>query len=301
MEETAQKTQQPIITKHQQMHRGGIQLYSLSRHAIGYVLKGKKYIYYGDTRHEINRGELFYLNIGNHYIEDVPEDGKPYEQIMFYYSTEMLGEILTTLSINYHMEISNTHVCPNCSDKSHVIYPAWGTMKNFFNGVNQYLKEDIFSHEPTAEKLKTTELIYLIITHPDCCIKSKILNNMDISNENFEQTIRQHIFDDIGIEKLAALCNKSLTSFKKEFRKQFHEPPHKWLIKRRLIHSRLLLLSTNKSISEIGNACNFPNTSHYIKLFKKEYGLTPAAYRNHIREETHDKVEKIQVTSTHEK
>ena len=40
------------------------------------------------------------------------------------------------------------------------------------------------------------------------------------------------------------------------------------------------LISTNKSISEIGLACNFPNTSHFIKLFKKEYGMTPAAYRN---------------------
>ena len=24
----------------------------------------------------------------------------------------------------------------------------------------------------------------------------------------------------------------------------------------------------------------FPNTSHFIKLFKKEYQMTPAAYRN---------------------
>lgn len=44
--------------------------------------------------------------------------------------------------------------------------------------------------------------------------------------------------------------------------------------------ARLLLISTSKSISEIGNACTFPNTSHFIKLFKKEYQMTPAAYRN---------------------
>lgn len=45
------------------------------------------------------------------------------------------------------------------------------------------------------------------------------------------------------------------------------------------MHSRLLLISTNKSISEIGMECNFPNTSHFIKLFKKQYGQTPATYR----------------------
>ena len=73
---------------------------------------------------------------------------------------------------------------------------------------------------------------------------------------------------DISVEELAGKCNRSLTSFKKEFRKHFFEPPHKWFIRQRLMHSRLLLISTNKSISEIGNDCNFPNTSHFIKLFK---------------------------------
>ena len=58
-------------------------------------------------------------------------------------------------------------------------------------------------------------------------------------------------------------------------------PPHKWwYIRQRLMHSRLLLISTSKSISEIGNDCTFPNTSHFIKLFKKEYQMTPATYRN---------------------
>lgn len=56
------------------------------------------------------------------------------------------------------------------------------------------------------------------------------------------------------------------------------------------MHSRLLLISTSKSISEIGNACTFPNTSHFIKLFKKEYQMTPAAYRNrHITSLTPEK------------
>ncbi len=57
-------------------------------------------------------------------------------------------------------------------------------------------------------------------------------------------------------------------------------PPHKWFIRQRLMHSRLLLISTSKSISEIGNECTFPNTSHFIKLFKKEYQMTPATYRH---------------------
>jgi AraC-like DNA-binding protein len=84
---------------------------------------------------------------------------------------------------------------------------------------------------------------------------------------------------------LAQKCNRSLTAFKKEFKKRFNEPPHQWCIHQRLAHARLLLVSSGKSVNQIGNECNFPNTSHFIKLFKKEYGTTPVAYRN-----AHEKV-----------
>ena len=91
------------------------------------------------------------------------------------------------------------------------------------------MKEGMFG-DSTAEMLKTTELIYLILSQDDCCLKSKVLSNMDLMKENFEQTIQNYIFSDISVDELASKCNRSLTSFKKEFRKHFYEPPHKWFI-----------------------------------------------------------------------
>ena len=274
-------TNQPLITKTYQSQRVGIQAYSISRYVIGYVVKGKKYIYYGDTRHEVKHGEIFYLGIGNHYMEDIPEAGKSFEQITFYYSPELLREILSHLSLYYRMEVTDKHQCIRCmTPQAHVTYPSWTMAKYFFNCVNQYLKEDLFSDDATAEKFKLTELIYMLISNPDCCIKSRLLRDANMASDGFEQIIQNHIFDTLSTQELADMCNKSLTSFKKEFLKHFNEPPHKWFLKRRLSHSRLLLVSTNKSIADISSECRFTNTSHYIKLFRQEYGITPAVYRN---------------------
>ena len=113
----------------------------------------------------------------------------------------------------------------------------------------------------------------------ECCLRSKVLSNVDAAYGNFERVVYSHIFQDMSIEELASISHRSLTSFKKEFRRHFMMPPHRWFIRQRLMQSRLLLISTSKSISEIGNECTFPNTSHFIKLFKKEYGMTPAIYR----------------------
>lgn len=272
--------QQPMIVKYVETLHNGIQSHALSRYAIGYILRGTKHIYDGDKRESLNKGDLFYLGIGHHYMEDVPEAGQPFEQILFYYTPTDLQRILLHLNITYGLNISNEHSCENCRNHSHVGMPGWSSVRNFFLNANNYLHDEDFTHDQTAENIKMTELIYLISSHEDCCIKSKLLSNIDTAKENFEQIVYDHIFKDVSIEELSRLANRSLTSFKKEFRRHFQIPPHKWYIRQRLMHSRLLLISTSKSVSEIGNQCTFPNTSHFIKLFKKEYLVTPASYRN---------------------
>ncbi len=279
-------SQQPLVVKYVQPQRNGIQAQVLSRNAIGFVVRGKKYFYNGDQRQEANKGDVFYLGKGCHYLEDVPEGNmKPFEQTIFYYNTEDLNKILNHLRVAYRLNVNNSHSCDNCRNQSYVVYPGWEVIKTFFASAGQYLREGFFEENPTAEALMLTELVYIILANEDCCLKSKILKDIDFVTAGFEQIIQKHIFDDIPIEELARECNQSLTSFKKEFKKHFYESPHKWFVRQRLMHSRLLLISTGKSVSEIGNECNFPNTSHFIKLFKKEYGTTPIGYRNeHLRQ-----------------
>jgi AraC-like DNA-binding protein len=271
---------QPTIVKYTEHNNTGIHLLQLSRCAIGYVIRGTKHIYYGDERHTINRGEVFYMGVGNHYVEETMEEGKPFEQILFYYSPLQLQRILLNLNMSFAINVSNTHQCEHCRRKNHVAMNATSMMRSFFNHTVNYLHEENFLRDEAAENIKMTELIYLIITLSDGCLKSKVLSNVDSAHDNFEQVIYANIFSDISIEKLAEMCNRSLTSFKKEFKRHYFMPPHRWFIKQRLMQSRLLLISTSKSISEIGNECAFPNTSHFIKLFKKQYGTTPAIYRS---------------------
>ena len=268
------------IVKYVEANYAGIQLLHHSRCAIGYVVRGTKYIYYGDSRYTISRGEVFYMGVGNHYVEDIPEEGRNFEQIVVYYSPEQLQRILLNLNMNYSINITNSHSCERCRKHNHVSLPATTTLRNLFNHVTSFLYEDNFIHDVAAENLKMTELIYTIVSMEECCLRSKILSNVDAAYGSFEQIIYSHIFHDISIEELASISHRSLTSFKKEFKRHFTMPPHRWFIRQRLMQSRLLLISTSKSISEIGNECTFPNTSHFIKLFKKEYGTTPAIYRN---------------------
>lgn len=48
---------------------------------------------------------------------------------------------------------------------------------------------------------------------------------------------------------------------------------------KRIQRARLLVVTTGKSISEIGYECGFNNISHFIKLFKREFQITPLSMR----------------------
>ena len=278
-QEILHQNEDPMIVKFIEKSATGIVPLQLSRYAIGCVMRGTLCIYDGDKRRAVNRGELFFLGIGRHYMESVPENGQPYEQILIYYTPQELQRVLVHLNINYGVTIENKHSCANCQSGSCVVAAGNTALQNFFQHLNSDLREQTFRRNEAGENIKMTELIYLLMTHDEGCLKHRILSSMDREQENFELIIHQHIFLPISIEELASKTNRSLTAFKKEFRRHFNTPPHKWFVAQRLTQSRLLLLSTSKSISEIGNECAFPNTSHFIKLFKRAYRMTPASYR----------------------
>mgnify|MGYP003196696073 FL=1 len=285
------QTVNPSIEKYVSASNNGIETHKFTRCVIGYIPNGEKYVYYDDKCYKFSQGDLFFLGMGCHYTKNIPAQGHPYEQILVRYTSEELQRILLHLNITYKLNITNNHLCEKCRTLNHAAMPAWSSIRRFFNHTNDYLTEDSFLHDPPAENIKITELIYLIVSHGDCCIKSKLLGNVDAARDNLQQTVYASIFSDISVEEIAKRCNRSLTSFKKEFFRIYGTSPHQWLIRQRLIHARLLLISTDKAIAEIGTACAFPNTSHFIKLFRKQYGMTPATYRAR-----HRGVEDLQTT-----
>ncbi|MFR9523157.1 MAG: AraC family transcriptional regulator [Rikenellaceae bacterium] len=259
----------------------GIEPLTIARHAIGYIVRGEKYIYDGDTSLIVHRGDIFFMGKGVHHIENVSEKHSHFEQILFYFSSEELKQMITTFGVTYNLNITNEHCCNKCRIGNSVATSSTPFLKSFFNSAIDYLYDENFTHDQAAENIKMTELIYHIISQEDCCLKSKVIGCIDLNKSSFEQIIYANTFNDIPIDRLAILCNRSLTSFKKEFRRLFDTSPHQWFLHQRLSHARLLLISTRQSIAEIGEECSFPNTSHFIKLFKRLYEQTPATYRQH--------------------
>ncbi len=83
----------------------------------------------------------------------------------------------------------------------------------------------------------------------------------------------------LAIKDYARMCGRSISSFRRDFVKTYHTPPGKWLLEKRLEHSRFLLDTTTDRISEILYSAGFNNRAHFNKAFKNAYGMAPNNYR----------------------
>lgn len=267
------------VVKITERENSGVLATSTSRITIGYILSGTKYLYYNDNCYAVNEGELFLLDAGHHYIEHIVGENGRFEQIKFCLNRETLQRVIFALNINYGISFSSIHSCPKCSRNNFAIEASHESLRNFFLGIDLSLRNSGLLHNDIGQRIKLNELIYLILTNNDSCMRRKIVRSADTLSGQFMNTIYDNIFNDISIEELADQTHRSLTSFKKEFRKLFNMPPHRWIVEQRLMRAKIMLSSTNYTVSEIGVECGFSNISHFIKLFKQRYRTTPALFR----------------------
>ena len=83
----------------------------------------------------------------------------------------------------------------------------------------------------------------------------------------------------LKLEDYARLCNMSLSTFKNAFKRQYHFTPAAWLLQKKLELARQQMLSTDFPVTRIALECGFEDTSHFIRVFKQKYQLTPLQFR----------------------
>lgn len=84
----------------------------------------------------------------------------------------------------------------------------------------------------------------------------------------------------IAVEELAAIIHLSKSQFERQFRKLFNTSPLKYVNKVRLHQACLMLKEEkNSTITRIALDCGFYDHSYFTKVFTREIGATPKAYR----------------------
>lgn len=86
-------------------------------------------------------------------------------------------------------------------------------------------------------------------------------------------------FEPLDVEDLARAAGLSRAHFSREFRRVFGEPPHAYLLTRRLERASVLLRTTNRSVLDICMAVGLQSVGSFTSAFTRMFGRSPTAYR----------------------
>ena len=78
---------------------------------------------------------------------------------------------------------------------------------------------------------------------------------------------------------LAETVNISTRQLERLFRRYLQSTPKKYYVDMRLQRAQNLLLQTNMSVTNVCVACGFNSTSHFARLFRQRYGVSPHRLR----------------------
>jgi AraC-like DNA-binding protein len=86
-------------------------------------------------------------------------------------------------------------------------------------------------------------------------------------------------FEPLGVDDLAAAAGLSRAHFSREFRAAFGDPPHAYLLTRRLERAAALLRTTDRSVADICFSVGLQSVGSFTTSFTRTFGKSPMAYR----------------------
>lgn len=149
----------------------------------------------------------------------------------------------------------------------------FGSMRTYFLG----------GDKPTGPllRLKLHELILSILTsraNPE--LASYLHSVAEEDGPSLPALMEANFRYNLSLDEFARLCHRSLSSFKRDFRRHFDEAPGRWLLHRRLDFAAAFLRGGGvRSITDIAYDSGFVDLSHFNKSFKARFGEAPSSYR----------------------
>ncbi|WP_410267464.1 helix-turn-helix transcriptional regulator [Cyclobacterium sp.] len=249
-----------------------IQLYS-NHNQLAFTIGGKRIIRHGDNKWITNRNQGILLKRCA-FLQEIPADYSGWEVLVLYLKDDYLRNIFEEFR-----PYLNLTKLPKVGVKMIQEFEVNDQIRNYYESLLPYFSKPQVLPDSIFEA-KFKELLFNILVHP--------ANNHLLAHVN--QLISEYVIPiwevmessycyDLKISEFAVITNRGTTTFRREFEKHYRTTPGKWLTKRRLEKARLLLQTSEKRIGDITFECGFKNISHFSRIFKEKFNLSPNQYR----------------------
>ncbi len=233
-----------------------------------YVIDGRKIWHTPKGIYDIQKESCVFVKKGGFILEQLADTG--FCVVLFFIPDEFIIETLQAKSNNLrqYCEEFDPVMMVNSSE----------TLAGFFHSMSSYFAETQ-EPDPSLLELKFKELILTIANNPQNTELFSYFCSLlhDAKSTSLKRVMEDNYCYNLTLQQYAELSNRSLSAFKRDFQKLYNSNPGKWLLEKRLLHARQLLVNLNKSITDAAFESGFENNSHFSRSFKKRFGVAPSA------------------------
>lgn len=238
------------------------------QHMLVWFISGETKIVQAEATYFFKQGDIFLIPRNQlATIINYPKNGQPHKTVVMHLSTARLREYYAKLDVQPQLPAVQKILSYN---NHPLLESCLSSLIPYFD--MKELPSDIAS-------LKITEAISILRT---------IDKGVDNILANFEQPgkidlasyMEKNFMFNLPLEKFGYLTGRSLTTFKRDFRKSFHVTPQRWLTQKRLELAHYRLAEKNVRPVDVCYEVGFENLSHFSFAFKKHFGYTPSELLN---------------------
>jgi AraC-like DNA-binding protein len=238
----------------------------LPQPALVRILSGEVQIAAADRSYRFFAGDTLLLpcnQLGR--LSKIPLNGQPCIAISILFRKEVLRQYYSA-----HQLSPSVGYTPDL----HVIddHPL---LESLFNSLQPYFKlADVLPADIAAFKVEEAIRVLRAID-----------KNVDQVLGQFEEPGKLDLVDfmeknymfNLPLEKFGYLTGRSLTTYKKDFKRAFKRTPGKWLTQKRLELAHYQIFEKKKKSTDVYLDVGFENLSHFSFAFKKQFGYNPTA------------------------
>ena len=238
-----------------------------------HVVTGKKTWHTTDGSFPAEAGQTLYFKKGAAIVEQFFNE--EFCLLLFFIPDDFIKNVV----VEYAADLYKPHNTINAT-QSTIRVENDAALTIFFNSMVSYFSK-VEKPSEALLKLKLKELILNILVSPkNSAISNYFCEVAERKTPSLSEIMELNFRYNLSLDNYAELCNRSLSSFKRDFQKIYNETPGRWLLNKRLDYSALLLKNDNKNISQVVFECGFEDLSHFSRAFKARFGVSPSSYRN---------------------
>lgn len=91
--------------------------------------------------------------------------------------------------------------------------------------------------------------------------------------------IETRLGDAIGVAQIADAAGISRYHFSRAFRQTTGKAPYAYLLERRVVAAKAILIGERVSLTAVARRCGFASLSQFSRMFKRETGVNPTRFR----------------------